>query len=141
MLFRSAVTDGVVESGEMVDWLIKDSVSGKGLVSDSSNPKAKKAILSLQLLETVTYKGKPKSLVRIKLKTGRFHQIRVQLSSRGASLVGDKKYGNKDFNARNTALFAYRMSAMLDSETIEAKRLPDVDEYPWNLFSAEKYYD
>ena len=136
-----AVADGVVESGEMVDWLIKDSASGKGLVSDASNPKAKKAMLNLQLLDTVTHKGKPKSLVRIKLKTGRFHQIRVQLSSRGASLVGDKKYGNKDFNARNAALFAYRLSATIDSETIEVKKFPDVDKYPWNLFSAEKYYD
>ena len=32
------------------------------------------------------------SRVRIKLHTGRTHQIRVQFSSRGMPLVGEKKY-------------------------------------------------
>ena len=134
-----AVVDGTVESGELVDWLSKDSVAGKGFVCDENYRGAKKAILNLELIETVSYKGRLKSLVQIKLKTGRFHQIRVQLSSRGASLVGDKKYGNRDFGARQPALFAYRLSALVDGEKIEAKRLPDVDKYPWNLFSIEKY--
>ena len=134
-----AVVDGVVENGELIDWLAKDSIAGKGFVCDENHHGAKKAILNLELLETVSYKGKPKSLVQIKLKTGRFHQIRVQLSSRGASLVGDKKYGNRDFGARQPTLFAYRLFAVVDGENIEAKRLPDIDKYPWNLFSAEKY--
>jgi 23S rRNA pseudouridine1911/1915/1917 synthase len=134
-----AVVDGVVESGELVDWLIKDSISGKGIVSYENYPGAKKAILNLELLDTVNHKGKGKSLVRVKLKTGRFHQIRVQLSSRGSSLVGDKKYGNRDFGARQPALFSYKLSAIVDDERIEAERLPNLDQYPWNLFSADKY--
>jgi 23S rRNA pseudouridine1911/1915/1917 synthase len=35
------------------------------------------------------------SLLKITLHTGRFHQIRVQLASRGHAIVGDTKYGNK----------------------------------------------
>ena len=96
-------------------------------------------MLNLELVETVKHKGKEKSLLKVKLQTGRFHQIRVQLSSRGASLVGDKKYGNRDFGARQPALFSYKLSAIVDDERIEAERLPDLDKYPWNLFSAEKY--
>lgn len=134
-----AVADGEIESGELIDWMAKDAIASKGFVCDESHQGAKKAILNLELLETVVHKGKPKSLVQIKLKTGRFHQIRVQLSSRGASLVGDKKYGNRDFGTRQPALFAYRLSAIVDGEKIEAKRLPDVDKYPWNLFSIKKY--
>lgn len=134
-----AVVDGVIESGELVDWLIKDSISSKGVVCNEKHPGAKKAILNLELLDTVKHKGKEKSLVRVKLKTGRFHQIRVQLSSRGVSLVGDKKYGNKDFGARQPALFSYKLSALVDDEKIDADRLPDLDKYPWNLFSADKY--
>lgn len=134
-----AVSDGVLEDGELVDWLIKDSVLGKGIVCDESHPGAKKAILNLATLETVEHKGKKKSLVYVKLKTGRFHQIRAQLSSRGASLVGDKKYGNRDFLCRNPALFAFRLLACVEQEEIKVQRLPDVDKYPWNLFSVSKY--
>ncbi len=134
-----AVIDGVVESGEMVDWLVKDSAIGKAIVRKEGDKGAKEAILDLELLETVNYKGKEKSLVHVKLKTGRFHQIRAQLSSRGSPLTGDKKYGSRDFGARHPALFAYHLSALVDGEKIEAKRLPDIDKYPWNLFSAEKY--
>ena len=134
-----AVCDGMVEGGELVDWMIKDSLSGKGMVCDENHPGAKKAVLNLELMETVKHKGKEKSLLKVKLQTGRFHQIRVQLSSRGASLVGDKKYGNRDFAARQPALFSYKLSAIVDDERIEAERLPDLDKYPWNLFSAEKY--
>ena len=36
------------------------------------------------------------SLVKVKLHTGRTHQIRVQFSSRGHVLYGDGKYGAKD---------------------------------------------
>ena len=136
-----AVTDGAPDEGEMVDWLVKDSASGKAIVCDESRSGAKKAILNLELVDTVIHKGKKKSLVRVTLKTGRFHQIRVQLSSRGAPLVGDKKYGSRDFSARTPALFAYHLSALVDGELIEAARLPDIDKYPWNLFDASKYKD
>ena len=47
------------------------------------------------------------SLVKIDLKTGRNHQIRLQFSSRGYPLYGDSKYGNdKD---KNLGLFAYKL--------------------------------
>jgi 23S rRNA pseudouridine1911/1915/1917 synthase len=136
-----AIIDGVVESGEMVDWLAKDSIVGKAVVCKAGDKGAKEAVLDLELLETVAYKGKEKSLVHVKLKTGRFHQIRAQLSSRGAPLTGDKKYGSHDFGTRQPALFAYHLSAFVDGEKIEAKRLPDTDKYPWSLFSAEQYQE
>jgi 23S rRNA pseudouridine1911/1915/1917 synthase len=136
-----AIIDGVVESGEMVDWLAKDSIVGKAVVCKAGDKGAKEAVLDLELLETVVYKGKEKSLVHVKLKTGRFHQIRAQLSSRGAPLTGDKKYGSHDFGTRQPALFAYHLSAFVDGEKIEAKRLPDTDKYPWSLFSAGQYQE
>jgi 23S rRNA pseudouridine1911/1915/1917 synthase len=136
-----AIIDGVVESGEMVDWLAKDSIVGKAVVCKAGDKGAKEAVLDLELLETVAYKGKEKSLVHVKLKTGRFHQIRAQLSSRGAPLTGDKKYGSHDFGTRQPSLFAYHLSAFVDGEKIEAKRLPDTDKYPWSLFSAEQYQE
>ena len=49
-----------------------------------------------------------KSLVRVKLKTGRHHQIRVQMSNIGHPLYGDIKYGSP--HKDNLALQAYKLS-------------------------------
>lgn len=52
------------------------------------------------------------SLLRISLMTGRFHQIRVQLSHAGCPILGDQKYGKEDLSKRypGPALCAYRLS-------------------------------
>jgi 23S rRNA pseudouridine1911/1915/1917 synthase len=48
---------------------------------------------------TLTYKvleeDKRCSLLEIELQTGRYHQIRYQLSKRGHPIVGDRKYGSQ----------------------------------------------
>ncbi len=133
-----AVADGDIEDGEMIDWLAKDSVTNKAIVKNSAEG-AKEAILMCKRLETVEYKGKVKSLYKVKLKTGRFHQIRAQFSHRGAPLTGDKKYGSKDFYTRNPSLFAYRLTIDIEGRKIDVTRLPDIEKYPWNLFDAENY--
>ena len=53
---------------------------------------AKKAELQY---EVIASKGET-ALLRINLMTGRFHQIRIQLSSRGYPILGDDKYGSKE---------------------------------------------
>jgi RluA family pseudouridine synthase len=51
------------------------------------------------------------SLVGIRLKTGRPHQIRVQLSARGSPIIGDFKYGaSSELDGRNLALHAWRLA-------------------------------
>ena len=63
--------------------------------------------------------------------------IRAQFSSRGASLVGDGKYGSRDKGARFPALFATSVSCegILDGEV---SALPDSSLYPWSLFDFFK---
>ena len=56
--------------------------------------------------------GKGLSLVKVALKTGRHHQIRVQLASIGCPIVGDTKYnpeltGNKGW--QTIRLCAYKL--------------------------------
>ena len=48
------------------------------------------------------------SLVRIRLHTGRTHQIRVQFASRGFPLVGDRKYGGGE-EGESIALWSWRL--------------------------------
>lgn len=134
-----AVIDGAPEDGEMVDYLSKNAVLNKAIVFTTPTKGAKLARLSFRQLDTKEVNGKPKSLVRVHLDTGRFHQIRAQFSSRKMPLIGDKKYGSRDFGTRHLALFATRISFDIGDETIDFKAVPDISEYPWSLFDARFY--
>ena len=79
------------ESGDWTDLLWKDSSKNKVFVVKRERRGVKKARLEFTRLA-----AGEESLVRIRLHTGRSHQIRVQFSSRGFPLVGDHKYGSRD---------------------------------------------
>lgn len=79
------------ESGDWEDLLFKDSRKNKVFVVKRERGGVKKARLEFTRLS-----AGEKSLVRIRLHTGRSHQIRAQFSSRGYPLVGDHKYGSRD---------------------------------------------
>ena len=79
------------ESGDWQDLLFKDSRKNKVFVVKKQRAGVKPARLEFTRLSA----GET-SLVRVRLHTGRSHQIRVQFSSRGFPLVGDHKYGSRD---------------------------------------------
>ena len=64
------------------------------------------------------------SLVRIKLHTGRSHQIRVQFASRGFALLGDGKYGAKD-NLPAPRLYSCKLTFNLFGKTHSFESTPD----------------
>ncbi len=72
-------------SGTLEHRLTKDESSRQGLI----DPEGDLAILHYETLKS----GPKNSLLKIELETGRFHQIRVQLSSIGHPILGDMKYG------------------------------------------------
>ena len=79
------------ESGDWEDLLFKDSRKNKVFVVKKERKGVKYARLEFERLcsgET--------SLVHIRLHTGRSHQIRVQFASRGLSLVGERKYAERN---------------------------------------------
>ena len=77
--------------GDWKDLLFKDSRKNKVFVVKRQRNGVKAARLTYRCLQ-----AGEQSLVRIRLYTGRSHQIRVQFSSRGFPLVGDHKYGSRD---------------------------------------------
>ena len=92
------------ETGDWEDLLFKDSGKNKVFVVRRMRAGVKKARLEYRLL-----RAGETSLVRIRLHTGRSHQIRVQFASRGYPLVGDHKYGARD-EAGAPMLFSCRLT-------------------------------
>lgn len=96
-------------SGEMCDLLFKDSQRNKSFVVDRLRKGVKDAKLEYRVLATQTAAGEVRSLVRIRLHTGRTHQIRVQFAFRKMPLVGDRKYGAKD-GSEDLCLWSHKLS-------------------------------
>lgn len=82
------------DSGIFEDLLFKDSRKNKSFVVQRERKGVKKASLEYRVLKKTEYKGQAITLVRVKLHTGRTHQIRVQFSSRKMPVVGDLRYGS-----------------------------------------------
>ena len=80
------------EQGSMSDLVFKDSAKNKAYVVKRMRRGVKEAKLNY----STVYSDGVRSVVRVELETGRFHQIRVQFASRKMPLVGDGKYGAKD---------------------------------------------
>ena len=94
----------------LTDYLVKESRSNLSKVVMANVPEAKKAILDYEVVAT----KEKYQVVKIHLITGRHHQIRVQFSHSGHSLIGDTKYGSpesvdlgKSLFVRTPALCAY----------------------------------
>lgn len=125
-----AVAEGVPECGVYRDLICKDPRLSKAFVVDRERRGVKSAELRCSPIATVS----DRTLCRIDLRTGRFHQIRVQLASRGTPLVGDGKYGSRDKGAKTPALIAYKLDFELFGEHVSVARMPDADAYPWSMF-------
>ena len=126
-----AIVEGKVESkATLVDKLLKDTKNN--IVKVDKN--GKEAILDYELIE---YKD-ALSLVKINLKTGRSHQIRVQFSSRGHALYGDQKYNTNSKVGEQIALFSN--SITFNHPITKQKLTFKIDlpnRKPWNNFNEE----
>lgn len=89
-----AVAEGVPEKpeGTLIDFLKKNGRSNMSQTVPENTPGAKRSILHYKVLDQKEINGKPRTLLKIRLETGRHHQIRVQLSHGGMPLLGDRKY-------------------------------------------------
>ena len=114
-----AMVHGTPEpEGDWTDLLFKDSRKNKVFVVARERAGVKKARLTYRCL-----RSGEQSLVRIRLHTGRSHQIRAQFSGHGHPLVGDHKYGSR---AKQTAPMLF--SCCLEFEMNGPRRfekLPD----------------
>lgn len=124
-----AVIEGCMNdsSGMLCDYLKKDERKNRTVIDSSG----KESILFFQ----EKARNKQYSLVGIRLKTGRSHQIRVQFSSRHHPLYGDQKYNAHSKIGEQLALYAYQLSFYhpITKEKMTFKVNPP-QKYPWTLF-------
>lgn len=101
-------------AGELTDYLLKDGKTNTSRVVPPAVKDAKEARLSYEVL---SQGPSDTAFVRVRLYTGRHHQIRVQMANAGMPLLGDRKYGGEtaavlssQLGVREIALCAYRLA-------------------------------
>lgn len=124
-----AVVCGTLKGkGHLENYLLKDEKTNTSYV----NKEGKLAILDYEVLAS----KENLTLIKINLKTGRHHQIRVQFAHIGYSLYGDARYNQNYQKGEQIALFAKELSFI---HPVTKERLTfslDLpNRYPYTLFS------
>jgi 23S rRNA pseudouridine1911/1915/1917 synthase len=122
------------KEAELTDLLFRDAAKNKSYVVKRMRKGVREAKLSYRVLGETN----ELTLVRVRLYTGRTHQIRVQFSARGLPLLGDIRYGSKDANC-SAALWSYRLALThpVTGERIDVIQ-PPPKQYPWDLFDCDE---
>ncbi len=119
------IVDGKMknEEGTLEDYLLKNEKLNMSKVVSKGTKNSKLAKLDYQVLK---YDEKINlSLLKVKLHTGRHHQIRVQMSNSGHSIYGDQKYGTRG-RGKQICLWAYELSIIhpITKQTLTFRALP-----------------
>lgn len=119
-----AIVEKEVKGGEiLIDHLVKENE--KVRIANASEKEARFAELSFTPLKT----SNELTLLSIQLKTGRPHQIRIQLASRGMHILGDFRYGSsQDLDGKNLALHSFRLGLTHPVRKTEMKWMCPVPE-------------
>lgn len=88
--YHALVEGNISKDKTLINFLQKDTEQKKAILFTEPGINRQKAELSFTILKS----NINTTLLNIKLKTGRFHQIRAQLSAIGHPIVGDSKYGS-----------------------------------------------
>lgn len=101
-----AVVHGKPEANEgtLRDLLYRDKARKMTMVAPEPAKGVQEALLDYRVLNT----AESMSRIRIRLRTGRTHQIRVQFSSRGMPLMGEQKYSTLE-DPCEIALWSHRI--------------------------------
>ena len=125
-----AVVHGTPEPDSTLrDLLGRDKARRMTFVADAPAKGIQEAVLHYKVLNSKD----GLSRVRIRLETGRTHQIRVQFSSRGMPLVGERKYDTRE-DPCEIALWSYRIGFMhpTTGKAMSFQQEPPSG-YPWDM--------
>lgn len=127
------------QKGTLVNYLKKDERNNIVKIVPQSTNGAKRAELFYEVLEYNSDTNR--SLVKVKLETGRGHQIRVQMKSIKCPVFGDQKYGGEDMPKVMLNLYAVELSFThpISKERLTFRVFPPENARAWNEFNLEKY--
>ena len=117
------------ESGTLTDLLYRDKARRMTMVASHPGKGVQEAVLEYQVLHCAG----DISRVKVHLRTGRTHQIRVQFASRGMPLVGERKYATLN-DPCEIALWSHKIGFFhpATGERVEFSQEPPGG-YPWTL--------
>ena len=132
--YVAAVRGDARETAELCDWLLKDERTNTVRAVAANTPGAKDAKLVYQKAG----EADGLSLLRVKLFTGRSHQIRVQLSHSGCPIWGDARYGAGK-PGEQIALWGAHLGLVhpTKKEDMHFTVLPPMDARPWRAFGED----
>ena len=118
------------DQGQLRDLLYRDKARRMTMVAQEPGKGVQEALLDYQVLG----RREGLSLVKIRLHTGRTHQIRVQFASRGMPLVGERKYSTLEDECQ-IALWSHALGFVhpTTGKPMSIRKQPS-REYPWELF-------
>ena len=122
------------DSGVLKDLLFHDKGKNKTFVVRRMRNGVKEAELTYRLLDSAQGEQGEISLLRVRLLTGRSHQIRVQFASRALPLLGDARYGSKIRNC-GIALWSERLCFPhpITGKSLDFRQAPP-EIFPWTEF-------
>lgn len=127
--YYTVVCGPLPKEKNLEDYLIKDENTNRSRVTNASQGKL--AQLSFKVIQ----QSDDLSLLEVKLKTGRSHQIRVQFASRNCPLWGDQRYNKQAIVGQQIALWSTGLSFPhpITKEILHFESpLPKTK--PWTLF-------
>ncbi|MBQ4601127.1 MAG: RluA family pseudouridine synthase [Oscillospiraceae bacterium] len=122
------------QQGTLRDLLLRDKARRTTLVVQQGAKGVQEAVLDYRVLG----RAEDMTKVGIHLHTGRTHQIRVQFSSRGMPLVGERKYSTRE-DGCSIALWSCRLG--FDHPVTGQRMLFEMEppeQYPWTLFGKKE---
>lgn len=111
--YLTVVAGNLTSKGELKGYLVKDEKNNKVRLTEQKEAKAK---FMHTIYHSIKTNGKY-SLIEVEIITGRTHQIRLHLASKGNYIIGDRKYGDRKvnqifkekFDLQNQFLHAYKI--------------------------------
>ena len=122
------------ESGTLRDLMVRDKARKMSFVTDSPGKDVQEAVLDYRRLAT----AEGLSLVRVRLHTGRTHQIRCQFAAHGWDLAGERKYSTRG-DPWPLALWSCHLRFVhpRSGEVLNFEQIPP-DSEPWTSFNNLK---
>ncbi len=137
--FYLAIVEGNAEplNVTLKHFLKKSDKQYKAIVVSAKTPGAKEAVLSYRVLSW----KQQLSFLMIELRTGKFHQIRAQLSHIGLPIWNDFHYGAPISLPEGNRIGLYSCGLQFYDPKTKKKQtfvsIPELESEPWNIFKEE----